>query len=350
MKQHTESPDRPNKFFNFFHKHPWRSAIAALLALVVIATTIGSQIIQTHLSADSFKNELQQHAAQYLADANSYINKGDFTRAMDSVRLFLDLYPDNEEGYLARASIYAGKGQYKRAISDMDHLIEISPDSAEYYLQRGCLYILLNDYDSAQADFDQAITLDDTNQELLLLIAQIYCEKEDYPSALTIYDRYLLAYPDSAEIYAQEAYLYSLSEDYTNAADKLRSAYDIAPSYEYSSALAQTYAAAGNYEETINFCQISLEEDDSDDSLYQLLADAYYLQADYANAAQAYETFLTRSPKEEESAFQLCICYLQLNQLDQALSAAKELLTYATDENILKNAQDIVDYLQSTSS
>lgn len=347
MKNSTDQPKKSSKFFHFFRSHPWQSALALFLALIIIATTIGSQMIQTNLSADNFKNALQKQAAEYLTDANQYMNKGDFDRALESVRLFLNLYPDTEEGYLTRASIYTGKGEYQQAVKDMDQLIKLNSKSPEYFLQRGCLYILLNQFDTAEGDFNRAIALDPANKELLLLIAQIYLEKEDYTSALNTYDRYIDEYPDSADIYAQEAYVYSLSEDYEHAAKALQSAYDITPSYAYSSALAQTYAATGSLDETIKYCQLALDEDDSDETLYKLLADTYYLKADYATAATAYTDYLERSPKDEEATYQLCICYLQLNELDQALTTAKELLTFATDETLRKNTQDIVDVLQN---
>lgn len=333
------------KSMNIFRLYPWRSLIAGLLVLIILITTIGSQIAQVTLSSDNYKNTLQKRAVSYLTEANEYANQGKFDRAIESIKLFLNLYPENEEGYLMRASIYTSKMEYKKAIADFNHLLELNPNNADYYLQRGCLYILLDDYDHAQTDFNKAIQKDNADPELLLLIAQIYCEKKDYDAAINIYDQYLADYPDSDEIYAQEAYLYSLTEDYDNAVKMLQRAYDIAPSYKYSAALAQTYAALGSYEETITYCNLALAENNSDKSLYKLLADTYYLMENYESALENYTIYLSSSPKDEEAAYQQCVCYLQLNQTDEALRAGQELLSYVTDETIRNNIQNIVNYL-----
>ena len=206
-KKSNSNTRTPKKINVFLKSHPWQSAVAALLVVVMVVLAIGTQIIQVRLSADSYDSQTKQKAAEYLSDANSYINLGNFDRAMESIRLFFDRYPDDEEGYLYRASIYTGKGEYQKAVSDMNHAIKLNPSNSDYYLQRGCLFILLDNYKDAGKDFDKSIDTSNNDATTLLLVAQIYLEQKNYDKSLKVYDRYLAAFPDSAEIYAQEAYI-----------------------------------------------------------------------------------------------------------------------------------------------
>lgn len=323
----------------------WQIITAAILIIVITGSTIAIQIAQVKLSADNYENILQNKAAQYLMGANDYVGQGMFDRALDQINLYFDLYSETEEGYLTRASIYTGSGDYNNALADMNEVIALNSEESDYFLQRGCLYILLNDYDNAQLDFNQVVAMDKEDPYALLLIAQIYYEKEQYQLALDTYETYLLYNPPSADIYAQEAYLYSLLLKYETATEKLKKAYGLNPTTEYASALAQSYAAIQKYDDAIRFANIVLKDTPQDTTIIKLRADTYYLTDEFEKALTDYTAFLKIQPKDETCAYQQCICYLQLEEYDKLLTSAKELLTYATDKDIIKNTEDIVSYL-----
>lgn len=323
----------------------WQIWTAVVLIIVICISTVGIQISQIQLSADDYENKLQNQAAQYLTDANDYISQGAFSRALDKINSYFDLYPEDENGYLTRASIYTGSGEYDKALTDMTHAIELNQTEPDYYLQRGCLYILLNDYAHAQEDFEQVVELNNKDPYALLLIAQIYYEKQQYELALNTYDKYQDIFGSSAELLAQEAYLYSLLADNESATEKLQEAYDIAPNKDYAAALAQAYASLQNYDQAVRYASFVLNEDTSDTASLKLRADSYYLLADYKKALKDYTTYLAKIPKDETCAYQQCICYLQLEQYDALKEAANELLSYAKDPDIIENTQALLSYL-----
>jgi lipoprotein NlpI len=90
----------------------------------------------------------------------SYVNKGQFARAIADCDEALQLNPKLVEAYGNRGNAYRSNHEYDRALQDFDHALRLKPDFAGGYNGRGWTYRAQGDLDRAIRDFDHAIRLD----------------------------------------------------------------------------------------------------------------------------------------------------------------------------------------------
>jgi len=79
---------------------------------------------------------------------------------MEFIKRLFASDPKSATDYTARAKTYLDQGDYNRAIADCIKAINLDPQNVSAYLGRGIAYDLLGRPDDAIADFTQAVRLD----------------------------------------------------------------------------------------------------------------------------------------------------------------------------------------------
>jgi tetratricopeptide (TPR) repeat protein len=88
-----------------------------------------------------------------------WIEKADFDRAMADCDQAIHLNPKYVFAYNNRGLAWVGKGDYDRALADQDEAIRLAPRSASFYATRGMTWRLKGDLDRALADQNRAVAL-----------------------------------------------------------------------------------------------------------------------------------------------------------------------------------------------
>jgi lipoprotein NlpI len=90
----------------------------------------------------------------------SYVNKGQFIRAIADCDEAIRLQPKLAEAWGNRGNAYRSSHEYDHALQDYDHALRLKKDFAGVYNGRGWAYRAQGNLDRAIRDFDQAIRLD----------------------------------------------------------------------------------------------------------------------------------------------------------------------------------------------
>ncbi|MFQ5794128.1 MAG: HEAT repeat domain-containing protein [Candidatus Bipolaricaulia bacterium] len=147
---------------------------AATEALKKIDPDVGPALTKVLRDAETFYNR-----------GVTYLNQGEYERAISSFNQAIELIPRYTEAHVSRGSAYLLKGEYDRAISDFDKAIGLEPGTAEAYLGRGLAYSKQGEYGRAIADYTQTIELIPEDTMVYLIRGIAYKNKGEYDRAST---------------------------------------------------------------------------------------------------------------------------------------------------------------------
>ena len=142
--------------------------------------------------------------------------------------------------YSNRAVSYLEKGEYSKAIADCDAAIRLAPKDAPYYYNRGWLYKTKGDVDKATADYTEAIRLDPNLALAYVHRGHCYFEKAKYDKAIVDYTKAIRLDANNQEAYIQRGMAHDLSGRPDEAIADFTEAIRIAPITPWPTAIAAT--------------------------------------------------------------------------------------------------------------
>ena len=131
----------------------------------------------------------------------TFIQIGDFRKAIHALGQAIDLSPEHTGAYRNRGVAKRNLGDISGAIVDFNKALELNPQYAEAYAGRGIAKRIAGDHQGAIADLTQAIDLN-------LQIATVFYNRglaryatDDYLGAITDYDIAINLVPEFIEAY-----------------------------------------------------------------------------------------------------------------------------------------------------
>ena len=92
---------------------------------------------------------------------------------------------------LELASTYYAQGQYSTALDEIKLALSLSPNLSEAHEMRGLIYESLGDPERADASFDRALEIDPNNASALHNYAWTLCQRGNYGRAEALFERAL---------------------------------------------------------------------------------------------------------------------------------------------------------------
>ena len=102
----------------------------------------------------------QQDVLTWLAEAESYLKKGNLDKAEAAFLSALEIDPDRGDAWFRVSSILMGKHKYDEAIASLKNATDTMPKSSEAWYQLGYCYQKLNKWKDAVKPIRNAIKLD----------------------------------------------------------------------------------------------------------------------------------------------------------------------------------------------
>ena len=119
----------------------------------------------------------QNNIQQRFSSGVSYIQQGDYAKAIAVYDEILKIQPDMAGAYHNRGLAYFKLGNYSQAQRDLTQAIQKDPAQAALsYRVRGRTYIATEDFVSALADFNRSIQLDPKSPEAVFLRGLVYVQ------------------------------------------------------------------------------------------------------------------------------------------------------------------------------
>jgi tetratricopeptide (TPR) repeat protein len=246
----------------------------------------------------------------YAYDLNKGVNRIDL--AIADYNKAIQINPDVDEIYALRGILYFEKGQYDAAIADFDKAIKLCPDFVVYYIVRGLAYGKKGQSDSVIADFSKVIKLTPDDVRAYLTRADAYVEKAQYDRALDDYNTIIKLKPNYVDAYASRGTAYSKMGKYDLAIIDLNKAIKLKP----DEAVAYLnrgiiYAKKIQYDLALADCNTAIKIDSH-------LINAYFVRA---------------------------IVHRNKGEIDHAIDDLKSILQITDDQDIRKNAQNMLQDL-----
>ena len=92
----------------------------------------------------------------YFDRGTTYVNKGDYDRAIADFNKAIDLEPDYADVFYNRGVAYIKKDEVQRVIEDFNKAIVLNPDFAETYCTRGLVWLHKGQWANAKSDLEVA--------------------------------------------------------------------------------------------------------------------------------------------------------------------------------------------------
>lgn len=173
--------------------------------------------------------------------------------------------PHNPDVLISLALWELKTGNSKQAIEYFQEALARNMKEPLIYDSLGNVYLNdMSDFEVAEANFNQALIFSPTDQLALVGLGRLYIEQKEYQKAIDIFEQALESDKENAQIYFEMGVAYNLNQDYENAITNLR----LAESMDFSTP-----------------------------ELYKHLGRALRFTGQYAEAAEAYYTFLDLAPE-----------------------------------------------------
>ncbi len=153
--------------------------------------------------------------------------------------------------------------------------------------------LLRNNVDEAIQRCNEALNLDPAHAGTLKRLGSLYFQKEMYVESVNTYIRLLSIDPSRKE---------------------------------YQLALLKSLDAFGDPDATIFVAQWYQRQNMYNEDVQRYMANAFYQQEKYSEAAEAYERVLKDSPKNVEALENQSVSYMRLEQYDKALASLDKLV------------------------
>ncbi|MEJ2068753.1 MAG: tetratricopeptide repeat protein [Deltaproteobacteria bacterium] len=95
-----------------------------------------------------------EDSRELLRDASSYVEKGDYKKALEYCNKSIDLDPSYSDAYFIRGAVHFAAGDYESSVKDFTAAIELDPTDNNAYFRRGKGYLKLGNSDMALEDFE----------------------------------------------------------------------------------------------------------------------------------------------------------------------------------------------------
>ena len=151
--------------------------VLACLLLAACATSTGTApAADREIKTESDQTDADRRAGIRLELAQGYFSRGQFTTALDELKLALQIKPDLREAVNLRGLIYAAMGDYPLAEDSFRRALAVYPNDPDTLHNYGWFVCQQQRWQTADALFDQALAQPGYRAPARTLLAKGVCE------------------------------------------------------------------------------------------------------------------------------------------------------------------------------
>lgn len=189
----------------------------------------------------------------------SYIEKGNYSRAIEDYSAALAIQPD-AEFYSNRATAYGALKQYGQAFDDINHALKIKPAYADAYYNRGLFYYELGKFDLAVLDFTSAVSIKPDMYDAFVSRGVAFGSQKQYEKALADFNQALNIHPNFLQAHYNRGIVYNIYQQYNLAINDFTKVLRIKPDYaEAHNYIGMALSKTGRYEEAMSHFKEALQ-------------------------------------------------------------------------------------------
>ncbi|MDH3576102.1 MAG: tetratricopeptide repeat protein, partial [Desulfobacteraceae bacterium] len=158
-----------------------------------------------------------QDGGSYFKRGNSYLNEGQYDKAISEYSKAIEINPKDNKAYTKRGLAYGRRGQFDQAISDFNKAIEINPKDNKAYNNRGFAYSRRGQFDQAISDYNKAIEINPKYNKAYTNRGAAYARRGQFDQAISDYNKAIEINPTNTNAYYGIGCIYSLQNNLSKA-------------------------------------------------------------------------------------------------------------------------------------
>lgn len=279
-----------------------------------------------------------------------------YTESIKDIEIAIDKSDDNNVfHYLCKALDLTGLGMYKEALNDFSAVLQIESNYAKAHLYRGMCAFLLEDSDLAYSEFQKLLYLQPENAEAHLYAGNLLLANNCIKDALKAYKN-SLSKEKTKEALLQCAKCYILLGDFKKSQEEISELLSLDNNklllQDFNILKGLEFFEIKNFREAQKIFQ-NLPKDGciiSKAESYKFNALCYFFMGDYKNALIIFrEKLLTGYSGTGDTAYNIALCQLLLQQYDQGIKQLNE-LAYLVNEQDRAKILLLLSYLQQSTN
>lgn len=285
---------------------------------------------------DKAENADKLNKEVYLTEGIAYANMSDYERAKESFQKVLKINKNEGVAYFHLGNIELLNGNKSAGLEYYNNAVAYGFDDAQLYFSMGLMYEEDNNDDLAIRNYSKAIQKDPMRADIRIRKVRLFIKNNHLQEALQALDELILSNPDVFEGYHIKFLVLTSLNRLDEAEQTIEKAMELFPSdtgfaLDKASLLTSKKDWKGALA-WLNKIESTMEvDDDSAHSIAMERARIYALQADMENTVSSLEkakqVFSSMNPPrfDAEAVYLLMNCYLNMEQYERVISAAKEL-------------------------
>jgi tetratricopeptide (TPR) repeat protein len=291
----------------------------------------------------SCSRDPQKAKAKYLAEGQTYMEKGKFGDAAIEFRNALRLDPRFADAYYQLAQADLAQHDWKQAYGSLQKAIELDPTRLDARLDRGRLYLAARQFKDAEDEANFILQKQPNDAGGYQLLSAALIGEKELPKSLEALGRVTALRPDDPSSFVNmalvEITLYRLSD----AEQHLKKALIVDPkSIQAYSVLADFYRSQNRALDAEQILQSGVVKNPEAIPLYIEWASLLSAQGQNDKAAALLDKLRNQLPRSSVAATVIGDYYLQRKDTDRALAEYRRGLAIAPrDLEIKKRTQDV---------
>jgi tetratricopeptide (TPR) repeat protein len=208
----------------------------------------------------------------------SYVQLGEFDKALNDYSLAISLNPDVALAYGHRSVLYAHLKRLDLAINDASSFINLSggDQCLSAYQNRGVWWAQMGQYERAIEDFNHVIAVQPTNSFAYMSRGTAYAQMERFADSIVDWQKVAQLHPNMVKAYFNLGKQYANSGDHEHAAHYFAHVTRLMPnSVAGYQERAKALAACGKLAEALEVWQQALDHDKHNPALFEGCAETH---------------------------------------------------------------------------
>ena len=258
-----------------------------------------------------------------LVVAKISLYKKNYDKAIISLRTVVKDNPDNIEAYVLLAASHKAINEEEQAKEVINNAYENNRDNLKVLLPLAKYHLQNNNPDETEKVIDTYLRLDENNYEAQSIKASLLNKKKEYAEASEMAEKMISLYPDKENGYIQSIPALLADKKIDQAVSLLDQGYQKSKAIRIVKLSAELKVSAGKLDDAIAELN-AIEQKDKDESVYLLLAKAYYANKDTEAAKKTLSLSIDQDETRIQSYNGLYSLYLSENNIQQAVSVLEK--------------------------
>ena len=266
---------------------------------------------------------MMKNIGAIVKSADSYMDCGDYEKAIAQYDLLTSHFPDNPRYYALRGYCYSKRQQFANALRDYSTALSLKPDAPSTLFNRGRIYFAMGEYELALADYLKSAKLS-PKWDVFLNIGFIYRCRHEFEQARQFFRKALLKDCDNTSVYHELLSLMRIIGQRSLLRTVPAACFNGSSEIRKSIRKAQRLIRYGACEEALSLYHELVTRDPRNARLHILRGCCYFYMESYESALKDFSMAAAMAPENPAAWINQARVYMKTKQAAMAIRMLKK--------------------------